>query len=185
MGSSNSVTQLNNARLFMLDISYKIFQNTNGLPTNAFVTCAGAGIPVNVNAEWALAKHNDRLWLMDETGNNQAHYSDDFAATFKKSNGLPLRKEVRCAKQVGADFYVGTDSGGLYKLDPSGINFVRTGLGLPGNARIWDIVAKRNVYTTDQTKDYLYLATDKGLYQSDNNGADWKLVKEGQFVNLL
>jgi ligand-binding sensor domain-containing protein len=123
--------------------------------------------------------------MIDETGNTQAYWSTNGGNSFAITSGLPAKKRINMAKQldINGNLYIGTDSAGLYKF--SGNTFQRTGLGLPANARIWDITHKRNTYLTGETKDYLFLATDMGLYMSENNDTDWKLVRNGQFVNVL
>jgi hypothetical protein len=185
IGVPTSVSQTNDGQVYSLSVANKLFVNPGGLTTTAFIAATAIGIPTGTGADWAIAKNNNDLWMIDETGNTRPYISVNSGANFAGGTGLPLKKRVNMAKQIGAsgDFYVGTDSAGLFKLN--GTAFSKIGLGLPGNARIWDIVAKRNVFTTGSTKDYLFLATDSGLFMSENNGTDWKLVKEGAFVNVI
>jgi hypothetical protein len=185
MGVLTSVITLDNDYTIALNIANKLFFNNTGLPTTAFAACnttvaplfpatfTTAGVP-----DWALAKDGNTAWVIDENGNYQPYFSTNNAANFTQSSGLPNKRRVNMAKEVEitGDFYVGTDSAGLFRLNNTTNTFQRIATGLPQNLRIWDIEGKRNTYLTGETKDYIYLATDQGLYISENNGNEWRLI---------
>jgi hypothetical protein len=67
----------------------------------------------------------------------------------------------------------------VYRL--SGTTFVASNSGLHPNPTVYAIVAKENYYKNNVTKQFFYIATDKGIYRSEDLAKSWIKVKEGDY----
>jgi hypothetical protein len=178
--AATSITQLANKNIYIRTIDNRIFVRNGGLLTNIWTEVLKVNndtIPFkNTSSVWILGSVDNRLVAIHKLGQDTAMYSDNGGVNWFPLAGLPDSVTTQCVKTcvLNNKLYVGTDSAGLWRLD--GTTFVKSSNGLPGNARIFDIVSKRNVYRTDVSKDYYFLATDNGLFMSDFNGTQWKQV---------
>jgi hypothetical protein len=68
---------------------------------------------------------------------------------------------------------------GIYRLQ--GGVFVPSNNGLESRTSVFAITAKDDIFKNEATKRYVYIATDKGIYRSEDLGQNWALVKEGDY----
>lgn len=126
-----------------------------------------------------LCHFNNTLTLTDSSGATGVQYSNDSGKTWTAYNGLPPRKLYATAAPFEKVLLVGTDSMGVYRLENG--QFVPSNNGLETNTSVYGIVGKDNIYKNDISKNYIYLATDKGIYRSEDLGFSWARMLEGSF----
>lgn len=173
-GIASSITQTTDGSLFYLNDLNRIFKRQGVLPwVNVPLATTIDSLPALVaglSRKWFLASYDNNLVLLDIRGNYGAYRSLDGGVTWKFLTGLPLA-DVLFAKQVAGTFFVGTKGAGIWRLN--GSNFDRTDGGMLPNINIHGITHKTVVYRTDASKSYFFVATNAGLYRSENNAIDW------------
>lgn len=177
-----SLTQMDNGTLYLMGDSLNQYykQGTN----NWTLVNATTHLPKDTNT-WYVEHTHDTLIAIDFSGKYGVYYSTNLGVDWTACTGLPKKREVLFGNRpFGSDaFYVGLDSGGLYRLN--GTTFASTGAGIPWWAKVSFVEGKRIIYRTDVMKYYLFCATDIGLYISESSdGKDWKLLKNGLFSTL-
>jgi hypothetical protein len=172
-----SIVQLSNNKLYTYDESTKKVCKRDLPSGGATVPWAVTSAALNVanNQRWMLASQNDVLWAVEKRMFNQPQYSTDEGANFSSASGLPDSAVVTLAKtvKINGAMYIGIDSVGLYRYDKANNKFMLSNGGLPQYIRVFDIVSKRNEYVSGETKDFIFLATNLGLYMSDDDGKNW------------
>jgi hypothetical protein len=114
------------------------------------------------------------------TGVNGVYHSTD-GINWSQYNGLPATFYRCTSAPFEQALLVGTDSMGIYRLD--GNTFVAANNGLETKTTVFAITAKENVYKNETSKKYVYIATDKGVYRSEDMGHNWIRVLPGRFVS--
>ena len=61
-------------------------------------------------------------------------------------------------------------------------NMVESSQGLNSKITVRAIASKDDFYKNNQVIEYVYLATDYGLYRSMDIGNNWILVRRGNYV---
>jgi hypothetical protein len=184
-----TLTQLKNNTIFAYDqASNRLFNKlktatdsawhetnmstTNGLPTpNSFT----------------LAHFNNMLVVVDYKNSWGAYYSLDNGVDWFQFHGLPATKHLYYASSpFDQVLLVGTDSMGVYKLSTDDLTlFKSANIGLESFTSVRSIAAKENVIKNEGiTMQYIYLATDKGIYRSQDLGESWIKVVPGNFVSI-
>lgn len=132
---------------------------------------------------WYISHSHDTLIAIDYFGKNGIYYSTDGALNWNPCKGMPKNRRILFGNQaLNGTFYIGYDSLGMYRLE--GENFKATGAGIPWYAKVSYVTGKRVVYRTGEIRNYLFCATDQGMYISETNGLDWRLHKQGSFSTL-
>lgn len=130
-----------------------------------------------------ITSMNNTLVATDVSGVNGLWMSQDEGVNWSRIPGLPTDKILYTTHApFNQTLLVGTDSAGVYRLENTG--FVPSNFGLEDYTVVYAIKAKNNIYKNEANKEYVYLATDKGLYRSDDLGRNWYLVKPGHYVAL-
>jgi hypothetical protein len=126
-----------------------------------------------------LSSFNNTLLLTDLSGAQGVQYSNDSGKTWTKYTGLPLAALHATGAPFGSVLLVGTDSMGIYRLE-NGV-FKASNNGLETHTTVYSIAGKEDIYKNGFQKRYIYIATDKGLYRSEDLGFSWALVLEGDY----
>lgn len=176
-----SITQLDNKELYIIRDSILYKKVGGGAWT--IVTPASASTALPTAKGWYISHSHDSLIAIDYFGKNGVYYSTDGALNWNPCKGMPKNRRILFGNQaLNGTFYIGYDSLGMYRLD--GENFKATGAGIPWYAKVSYVTGKRVVYRTGEVRNYLFCATDHGLYISETNGLDWRLHKQGSFSTL-
>jgi hypothetical protein len=139
---------------------------------------AATGLPAGT--EWYLSHSNNTLLAADYTGAQGVYYSDDGGVTWKAYSGLPTsQEELSCASPLDQVVLAGTDSMGIYRLDPTTGSFVASNNGLKPFTSVYGITGKQDTYKNGVIKRYVYITTNFGLFRSEDMGRNWVLMKTG------
>lgn len=122
-----------------------------------------------------LSRFGKTLIATDYDGLEGSWYSIDSGNSFKKYTGLP-KATLYATYGAFEKLLVGTDSG-VYVAE--GTKFAPSNTGLAALTKVYSIVAKDNYYKNDATKKVIYIATDKGIYRSEDMAKSWVKVKDG------
>lgn len=176
-GPVQSFTQLKNGNLYAIDNSgANIFEKTAQLSPWTQVTVA-APLPVG---SYQLSHINNVLVAADVTGTNGIWYSNNNGVNWDQYLGMPTNQEIY---SVYAPFdqvvLAGCDSAGVFRL--SGNTFVPSNNGLVPFTKVYGIVGKQDMYKNDKIIQYVYIATNNGLFRSEDLGQNWTLVRAGDF----
>ncbi len=174
-----SLTQLKNGSLFAHNLSdnsvYKRDNKDDRWTKIETTTALTPGI-------YYLSHFNNTLVATDIAGVSGAFFSNDEGRNWTAYTGLPNRLLYTTATPFDQTLLVGTDSQGVYRLDNG--QFVPSNNGLETYTTVYAILGKDDIYKNNATKRYVYMATNKGLYRSEDLGQNWVLVKEGSYVAL-
>lgn len=138
--------------------------------------------PLPASGIFYLGHYNNTLTATDITGVSGMYGSNNDGKDWFPYFGLPKRVLYATNAPFEQTLLVGTDSMGVYRLQ-NGV-FVPSNNGLENYTTVFAIAGKDDIYKNDATKRYVYIATDKGLYRSEDLGQNWTLVKEGFFKAL-
>ncbi len=133
-----------------------------------------------------LSHFINALILIDPNGTNGVWYSVDDGANWAQFTGIPPQAgRILCAGTAFSQtFLVGTEFGGVFRLPLAGTEFVPANLGLENGAIVTGIATKDDYYKNGKIAQYVYLATSKGLFKSQDLGENWILVLPGNFVSI-
>lgn len=181
----SSITQLQNGELYaMRDAAKKdssLYSRVSGGGWTQVTVDTPYNLPYAPN--WYISHTHDTLIAIDFKGTQGIYYSTDKGKKWYIGKQLlPNNQEILFGKEVFGQFYIGLDSAGLMSF--SGNQLKPIGKGIPWYAKVSDIVGKTIRYRTDETRNYWFCATDQGLYISETDGTDWKLVHPGQWSTL-
>lgn len=128
-------------------------------------------------SSWYLTNFNNTLLAVDYSGQNGIYASADSGKTWTPFSGLPAgQKVLSCAAPLGQVVLAGTDSKGVYRLDPTTGAFAPSNNGLQGVTSVYGITGKQDTYKNGIIKRYVYIATNTGLYRSEDLGLNWVLL---------
>lgn len=157
-------------------ISYIYGGNSSGTPLPPYGSMTDIGF-------FHLGHLNNRLIAIDATCNYGAWYSDDEGANWQKYSGIPDNTSLLC---IDAPFeevcLIGTSGKGLYILNTHTGMWEPNNKGLASNLTVRDIAAKSNIYKNGTVRKFIYIATDKGIYESADGGRNWTLAFPGNYV---
>lgn len=176
--SVTSFTRLDDGTVIAFDdVSRRLWQKTDFQTPWAPITTAG--LPAaGTGRMYITHMKNDVLGiLIDATpAENGVYRSSGPGGTFSKLpsvNPAWPAAEVTCIEAVfGKVLIAGTKTKGIYRLDGQG-NWTQGNIGLKDGIRINAITYKKNVFKNDKVGEYVYIATNKGVYRSDDLGQSW------------
>lgn len=128
-----------------------------------------------------ITHFDNTMVATDVTGAMGVYYSND-GQNWLAYSGLPNVPLRATSAPFDEVLLVGTDSMGVYRLQSG--QFVPANNGLDVKTSVLGIVGKDNIYKNGARKRFIYLATDKGLYVSDDLGQNWTQAKPGSYVGV-
>ena len=165
--------------------------NPDHVPGIGTSTVAGTPLPPTVSSGmkdstlFTLGHYNNRLIAIDRIGRYGAWYSDDYGANWTQYSGLPKNVPLLCvASPFDQIALIGTYGSGLYMLNLNSGEWEQSNNGLGTNVVVRNIAYKQNTLKNNTVQQFIYLATNLGLYQSSNGGASWTLTIPGNFTNV-
>lgn len=173
-----SFAMLDNGDVIALDANTRTTFRLNYTNSTWAPTSGGTLLPAG--GQFFLSHMGDVLLAADATGTNGVYYSSNGGNTWQQYSGLPtgLKIESMCAP-FGQTVLIGTHGKGIYRLPLGSTQFVPASLGLPANAIIPSITDKYDFYKNNESKQYVYAATNQGLYRSQDLGENWVKVYDG------
>jgi len=162
------------------DGSFSVYLgNTGGTPLPPYGTTT-----MTDSGYFTLGHFNNRLIAIDNKGRWGAWYSDDYGGNWTQYNGLPNRP-LRC---ISAPFeevcLIGTDSAGLYVYNVNTGRWQQNNSGLASNLVVRNIAFKQNIFKNGNVQKYIYLATNKGIFQSTDGGINWIQTIKGNYTDI-
>jgi len=177
-----SFTQLQNGTIFMHNLfNDSIYRKDNKDDRWSHANRDSIGLS-SIPHLYYLSHIGNDLLTVDLTGNTGVFRSSNNGVSWTQLTGLPDRLLYTAVAPFDQTLLVGTDSAGVYRLE--GNQFVPSNAGLEDYTVVYAIAGKEDIYKNDVAKRYVYIATNKGLYRSEDYGRNWSLVKEGSFVAL-
>ncbi len=177
-----SITQLENGNLYIIKDSDEIYEKK---VAGSWTKIAQATFLPKDTSTWYISHQNNNLVALDFSGKYGVAVSTDFGVNWTVCTGLPKNRKILFGSQslsVNNSFFAGLDSAGLHRLQ--GTTFSPSGNGIPWYAKVHFVVGKKVVYRTDVERYYHFCATNIGLYISENDGLDWRLLREGAYSAL-
>lgn len=178
----SSFSGLGNGTVFAYsNINNVMFRKDNAGANWRPVTMEGL-FPVD-GTEFFLTSNANTLFLTDHNGLGGVWYSEDQGLHWFRiiQNALPKYHHWNCAGSPsgGRSLLVGTDSFGVYRNDNG--TFVSSTVGLEKYTTVYSIAVKKNIYKNDVTRNYVFIATNKGIYRSEDEGLTWDKMTSGEF----
>jgi len=179
-----SITQIDNNNLYIIQDSNNVYEKKPGNPW----TKINQVTPLPIIGTWYISHQSNTLYAAHFEGSAGIYYSANAGADWSACTGIPKNRKILFAAESfspNKTFFAGLDSGGLYRLDPVAHSFAASGIGLPWYAKVHFVVGKKIVYRTDVERYYHFCATDVGLYISEDDGINWRLIRSGAYSSLF
>lgn len=178
----SSFSGLGNGAMFAYsNINNVMFRKDNAGANWRPVTTEGL-FPVDGTA-FFLTSNANTLFLTDHNGLGGVWFTEDEGLHWSRFNQgyLPVTHHWNCAASPngGRSFLVGTDSLGVYRVDNG--TFVPSNVGLEKNTTVYSMTVKKNIYKNDVTRSYVFIATNIGIFRSEDNGQTWDKMSFGSF----
>jgi hypothetical protein len=180
-----SLTELTNNVLIGYDaVKNRVFYKTSA--TTPWYEDTTNNLPVG--GWFSLGHYNNQVIAIDNSGRYGAWYSNDQGATWTQFTGLPANRPLLCvASPFDQVLLVGTDSAGVYILNTNtggAGTFQSDNYGLDNYVVVRGIASKQNLFKNNTNQEYIYLATNHGIYQSVDRGQHWIKHIVGNFVAI-
>ncbi len=180
-----SVTELENGDIIAIQDASNIYVRTGGVLGWTQVTAGSSTLAAG--NKYYLSSYGATLVATDYDGVLGSYFSVNGGADWTKYDGVSGngRAILFVNNPKGStDLFLGRDSTGLFKLDPTTATFEPSGAGIPWYAKVQFVEGKTLVFRNDVKRFYLFCATDAGLYVSESGGADWSLARPGEYSTL-
>lgn len=126
-----------------------------------------------------LSAWGNKIVATDYDGVKGALHSSDTGKTFVAFTGLPTGVKLLSTYSAHDKLLIGTQGKGVYLYN--GATFEAKNSGIPANTSVYGIVAKDNYYKNKISKKFFYLATNKGIFKSEDMAQSWINVKPGDY----
>lgn len=151
---------------------------------------ATTGAPLPTAGQFFISHMGNAVIAADKTGANGVYYSTNDGNSWTQYTGIPTTvKILSMSGAFGQTILVGTNGKGVYRLPVGSTAFVTANIGMPKNAIVKSISEKYDYYKNNTSKQYIYAATDQGLYRSQDLGENWVKVydnpdSKGSFTTM-
>lgn len=182
-----SYTQLQNGTVVgYSDVNKQTFTVTS---TSARWNAVTVGTALPASGNFFISHLQNMLVAADWTGANGVWYSTNMGADWTAFTGIPNIPIASMCSAFDQSLLVGTYGGGVYRLTANSTSFNVANSGLGSNLKVMGITTKYDVYKNGSIKQYVFLATNEGIYKSEDLGLTWVLIKsltlpESNFVAI-
>lgn len=145
--------------------------------------------PVTIEGVWPaddgvyfLSGDGQSLFLIESTGRHFHYVSDDGGVHWTKlSNAnIPWGSFIWTASRApGGNLLVGTENG-IFRFEPPN-QLVPSNNGLEIGTKVHRLTTKKNVYKNGSVRHYVFAATNKGLFRSEDRGVNWVRLTDTTF----
>lgn len=182
--SVTSFTEMTNNVIVAYDaLNNRVFSRNSA--TDKWVERTNSANPLPAAGFFTFGHYNNTLVAIDNSGINGAWYSNDTGKSWHQYSGLPANRPLlSVSSPFNQVLLVGTDSAGMYSLEGNTTNFQAANNGLANNLSVKGITYKTNLYKNGNTQNYVYIATNLGIYRSVDNGSNWILMMKGNYVDI-
>lgn len=154
--------------------------NTAGLPgVGDPERQTGTGLPTTDT--FTIGHINNRLIAGSLRCTGFVMYSDDSGRNWLPFNTIANAPVLCIAAPFEQFLLIGTHGGGLWILNQHTNVLQQAKNGLPANLIVRNAVGKEVTYRNDVVQQYMYIATNLGIYQSKDGGLNWTLTIKGDF----
>ena len=143
-----------------------------------------SGTPLPQSGFFSLGHINNRLIAIDGTCINGAYFSDDTGRTWTQYTGIPTTISLLSICSPFEETCLIGSSNGLYVLNNNTGSFALNNNGLTAGIRVNGITYKENVFKNGVIQKFVYLATNHGIYQSQDGGNNWVMTIPGNFTTI-
>lgn len=177
-----SFAQLGSKAVFSFNDDYNVLYRRDDSTAN-WNAVVVEGVFPSASAYFLTSNTTD-LFIVDYKGLGGAWYSLNEGVNWAKfGNGeLPvtgLEKFVGSASGASGTLAVATENDVYYASTNTA--FVKANTGLDLGTKIYGITAKYNIYKNGNKINFLYIATSKGMYRSDDSGFSWDKVSFNEY----
>lgn len=178
----SSFAQLTNGSVYAFsDESNALYRRDN--PASVWSPVLTEGNFPAPSSFFVVANTTD-LFLVDYRGIGGAYYSLDEGRTWARygDGELPLgvgKKFVSAASSLPGKLAIATEDD-VYFATPYS-SFEKANTGLDEGTKIYAITSKYNRYKGGHISTFLYMATSKGMYRSDDGGFSWDKVSFNEY----
>jgi len=182
----SSFAELSNGAAFAYsNVNNLLFRKDNAAANWKPVTANG--LVLVSGTKFFLTNNSGTLFLTDYNGVGGVWISTDQGTTWTRlgQGNLPTGHNWNCSvsPNEGSTLLVGTDSNGVYRLNDNNV-FVSSNVGLEQNTIVYSMAVKENVYKNNAVRKFVFAATSKGVYRSEDNGQTWDKMTTGQFNQI-
>ncbi|MBS1772444.1 MAG: hypothetical protein JST82_06275 [Bacteroidetes bacterium] len=167
-----SFTMLKNGRAFAYDdVNKALYWSEDPINTQ----WAGGATSLPTARKFFISHIANTLLAIADSAD--IYYSTDNGGTWNQYSGLPAgAKVISVCCPFDQTILVGLLNGGVYRLPLGTTTFIPASIGLAPGCTVTALSAKYDFFKNDAVRQYVYAATNAGLYRSNDNGENWVKV---------
>lgn len=134
---------------------------------------------ISAGDSFYLSHIGNTLIAASYRSNQGVWFSVNDGATFKKYGGVPDELIIYDTRAAFDKVMLATNMG-VYLFGDNN-SFAMSNSGLDAKTVAYSIATKENVYKNGVVKNYVFIATNTGIYRSEDKGRTWVKAKPGDY----